>query len=72
MRTIDKNDTLGVALIEGPEGTRLVNVSLDREGKTGYWTGACIKSLPVERLVSMFPSSQGYIYEYCGAQEYEY
>ena len=58
--------------MDGPEGVRLVNVSLDREGKTGYWTGVDIKSLPVERLVSMFPSSEELLYEYCGTQEYEY
>lgn len=72
MQALDRNETLGVVLMDGPEGIRLVNVSLDREGKTGYWTGACIKELPIERLVAMFPSSEELLYEYCGTQEHEY
>lgn len=68
--TLDTNTNLGIALMEGPSGARLVNVSMDREGPTGYHTGACIKTLPVERLISMFPSSEGYLYQYCGTTEH--
>ena len=71
IKVIDINNTFEVALMDGPKGTRLVNVSADWPGATGYYNGVCIKSLPVERLVSMFPSSEDYLYEYCGTQEYE-
>ena len=71
VKIIDKNQSLGVVLMDGPKGVRLVNVSTDWPGPTGYYNGVLIKDLPVERLVSMFPSSEDYLYEYCGTQEYE-
>ena len=72
VKIIDINNTFGVVLMDGPKGVRLVNVSLDREGKTGYYAGVLIKDLPIERLITLFPSSEDFIYGYCGAQEYEY
>jgi len=71
LKTIDPNDALGVALMEGPRGIRIVSVTLDIEGLTGYYNGMSIKDFPVERIVDMFPASADLIYAYCGTQDYE-
>ena len=70
--TINTNTIREVALMDGPLGVRLVNLSMDREGPTGYYTGAPIMGMPIGILISLFPSSEDFLYEHCGVQDYHH
>jgi hypothetical protein len=63
------NDKYNIALLEYDGVIKLVNMDMTRT-HTGFHRGACIRTLPLERVLVFFPSAEDVIVAYCGLQDY--